>query len=150
MRASLAEAEPRVVITTSRGSVSACGLRSKRRCCCGSCCLSLCDELHEHLAVVRRAADQAREMLRHRHEAAAVVAQVEHELGRAPVLELLEGGGERGDRRLDEVAEVDVAHARRPPLVTAVCDTVGIVTSRLVSVALRSEPPGARHETVVE
>jgi hypothetical protein len=32
----------------------------------------------------------------------------------------------------------------------AVCDTVGIVTSRLVSVALRSEPPGVRHETEVE
>ncbi len=52
-------------------------------------------------------------MLRHRDEPAAVVAEVQDELGRPLVAELGEGGVEGLDRGLDEVAEVDVADPAR-------------------------------------
>ena len=67
-------------------------------------------ELHEHLPHERRPRDQARQVLRDRDQPAAVVPEVEDELGGSLVAELGEGGVEGLHRGLNEVAEVDVAH----------------------------------------
>ena len=81
-------------------------------------------------------------MLGHRHEPAAVVAQVEHELVGPGVAQLREGGVEGGDRGLHEVAEVQVADAAsRRCRSCAVCETVGIVTIAFTSRALFSRRP---------
>ena len=65
--------------------------------------------LREHLPVGPQAADQRREVLGDRHEAAAVVAQVEHEFLHLGLAQRRERHVERLDRRLDEVAEEHVA-----------------------------------------
>jgi hypothetical protein len=64
--------------------------------------------LGEDLPVGARAANQAGEVLRDRHESTAVVAQVQHELGRTHVTQGVERIVERLTRRRHEVAEEQV------------------------------------------
>ncbi len=64
--------------------------------------------LREGLAFRAGPSDQAREVLRDRHEATAVVAQVEHQFGRSDVAQRVERVVERRARGRDEVAEEQV------------------------------------------
>ena len=71
--------------------------------------LVVVDVVEHHLAAGAGAADQAGEMHGHVDQAAAVVAQVEHQLGRAGRLQRRKRVVERGRRRLHEIAEEQVA-----------------------------------------
>ena len=109
MISSLADAEARVVMTTRRVRFSAFGLAWNSSLLFSSRCRSLCTYSASTCAGRALAADQAGEVLGHADQPAAVVAQVEDELGRAGVAEGGERLVERRHRRLDEVAEHDVA-----------------------------------------
>ena len=109
MTSSLAEADARVVITTSRSRPSACDFGSKRVTRLSARVLVVVKVLREHLAVGSRAADQAGQVLGDSDEAASVVAQVEHQFPDAAGAEVAEGGVERFVRRRDEVPEEQVA-----------------------------------------
>ena len=85
MISSLAEAEARVVITTSRVRFSAFGLVSKQQLPVELAMPIVVRVLGEHLAGGALAADQAGEVLGDADQPAAVVAQVEHQLGGAGV-----------------------------------------------------------------
>ena len=120
MTSSLADAEDRDVITTSRDSLG------RRRRGVGEAQRLVAERVPgvvgkggERLAGGERPPDQTRQVHRDVDQPAAVVAEVEDELGDAGLAQRVEGFVQRGHRRPDEVAEEQIADASSVDIVGA-------------------------------